>query len=345
MGINFAGKDKYRTLLKRVSLISIGGLLALNLSGCYFLPKEEEVLAPPLVSTPKLTFSTIEVKRGNIEKKITVSGALTSSHLENVFFKFRGGTLKSINVSLGDNVKKGQLLAELDTDNLVTQIKQQEINVEINQLRYDSRKENENSSKYDIEEARLNLESAKLRLQELKRDYEKAKLHSTISGYVVYLDSVNSGDYVNANKTLITVADPSKLIVQYRGDDSSTFQQGAKVDLRYRGNMYKGEVIASPFTVPLDAHKNLRTAVYFKIEGLPKDARIGETVDITLILDRKEDVIIIPRSLVNNYSGRSYVQILENDMRYERDVEIGLQTPTEVEIVKGLKEGDQLIQR
>lgn len=333
------------SIIKKVALVTMGGVISMSLCGCYFFPDEEEVLAPPLIQTPQITFNTVDVKKGNIEKKISVTGTITSSHLENLYFKFKSGYLKSINAALGDKVNVGNIVAELDTDSLVSQIKQQEITVRINELRYESKKINQTTNSFDIEEAKLNLESSKLKLEDLRNEFEKAKLYSSISGIVVYIDSINLGDSVTINKTLITIADPQKLLLQYKGDDSSNFIVGTEVSVKYKGKNYKAEVVSSPYNLPLDANKNLRNSAFFKVEGLPDEVQIGESAEVSLILDKKEDVIIVPRSMINSYGGRNYVQVLENGMKYERDVELGIQTPTEVEIKKGLKEGDKLIQR
>lgn len=332
-------------VLKRISTFVMGGVISISMTGCYFFPKEEEVLAPPLIETPKISFTTMDVKSGNIERKISVNGTFTSAHLENLYFKFRGGYLKTVNAKLGDIVSKGDMLAELDTDSLVSQIKQQEITLRINELRYEGKRINQSTNSLDIEEAKLNVESAKLKLEDLRREYEKAKLYSSISGVVVYVDNISGGDYANVNRTLITVADPENLLLQYKGDNSSEFLLGTEVDVKYKGKIYKAEVVASPYNLPLDADKNLKTSIFFRLKELPEGVAIGDGADITLILDKRENVIVIPRSMVNNYGGRSYVQVLENGMKYERDVELGIQTPTEVEIKKGLKEGDKLVQR
>jgi membrane fusion protein, macrolide-specific efflux system len=333
------------SIIKKVTLVTISGIISMSFSGCYFFPDEEEVLAPPLIQTPQITFNTIDVKKGNIEKKISATGTITSSHLENLYFKFKSGYLKSINAVLGDKINVGDIIAELDTDSLSSQMKQQEITVRVNELRYESKKINQTTNSFDIEEARLNLESSKLKLEDLRNEYEKAKLYSSISGVVVYIDSVNLGDSVTINKTLVTIADPQRLLLQYKGDDSSNFIVGTEVTVKYKNNIYKAEVVSSPYTLPIDANKNLRNSAYFKIEGIPSEAQIGESAEVILILDKKENVIIVPRSMINSYGGRNYVQVLENGMKYERDVELGIQTPTEVEIKKGLKEGDKLIQR
>ena len=42
-------------------------------------------------------------------------------------------------------------------------------------------------------------------------------------------------------------------------------------------------------------------------------------------------------------SGRRYVNVLEDGVRVEKDVEIGLMTDTEAEIIKGIDEGDLVI--
>ena len=107
---------KNRTFL--VFLVII--LLVIGLSGCYLFPKEEEVLAPPLIEPPEITYETLGATRGTIEKKITASGTFVSIEQGNMFFKNRGGRLKKVYVKVGDIVEKGDLLAELDSGDLKT---------------------------------------------------------------------------------------------------------------------------------------------------------------------------------------------------------------------------------
>src|SRR5699024_7730065 len=100
-------------------------IMSAILSGCYLFPSEEEVLAPPLIEPAEITYDVIEVKRGDVERKITGTGTFISVEQEPVFFKNRGGRFKACHVNMGDEVEKGQLLAELTTDNIQTDIKKQ----------------------------------------------------------------------------------------------------------------------------------------------------------------------------------------------------------------------------
>jgi hypothetical protein len=54
-------------------------------------------------------------------------------------------------------------------------------------------------------------------------------------------------------------------------------------------------------------------------------------------------VIVLPRGAIRSYMDRYYVQIMEGDYRKEADIEVGLMTPTQVEIVRGVEEGQQVI--
>ncbi|MNY77606.1 macrolide transporter subunit MacA [compost metagenome] len=71
--------------------------------------------------------------------------------------------------------------------------------------------------------------------------------------------------------------------------------------------------------------------------------KIGVSGDMTIILEKRENVLVIPSTGLRQYIGRNYVQVLEGESRKEIDVEKGLVTATEVEIRAGLKEGQKVI--
>jgi multidrug efflux pump subunit AcrA (membrane-fusion protein) len=194
-----------------------------------------------------------------------------------------------------------------------------------------------------IEKASLNVDLEKLKLQDLQLELDKSRLISPVSGEIVFIDKLNVGDYVNARKTVITVEDPSKLSLQYTGDNASEFQLGMKVDVKYMDNTYPGEVVMTPSTAPVDIAESLKKTVRIKVDGLPPDAKIGGSASLSLILQRNENTIALPKSVVSRSFGRATVQVLDKGIKYERDVEIGIETPTEVEILKGINEGDKVI--
>ncbi len=328
-----------------MAVLSLLTFLLISLSGCYLFPKEEEVLAPPLIEPPEITYDTTAAKKGTVEKKITGSGSFVSISQSNLFFKSRGGRLKGIYVKLGDEIKEGDIIAELDTGDLKNQIEVQKINLKKARTRYNQVKA-QGGDEYSRQLAWYDVELASLQLENLERQLEEAVLRSDMAGTVVYVNNnVQEGDYVNTYQTLVRIADPRQLQLQYSGSNNSDFKLGQEVNVKIKDRVYSGEVVMTPANVPIDAPDNMKNIIRIKVEGLPEEVKMGDSAQIELVLDKRENVIVLPRSLVRNYMGRKYVLVLEDGLKKERDVEIGLETATEVEIVKGLEEGELVITR
>ncbi|OZI77792.1 macrolide transporter subunit MacA [Bordetella genomosp. 12] len=88
--------------LKRYVWIAIGLLIAALLIKWLFFP-----------SAPPPTFATATVKRGDLENSVLASGTLEAVRQVSVGAQV-SGQLKSLKVKLGEEVKQGQLIAEID---------------------------------------------------------------------------------------------------------------------------------------------------------------------------------------------------------------------------------------
>jgi macrolide-specific efflux system membrane fusion protein len=328
-------------------------MIAFNLTGCGIFPKEEEALAPPLVEPAEVKYEEYEVKRGNIEVTVKGYADFQSENLSNESFKYAVSYLKSVGVKTGDTVKTGQVLAEQETDSLKNDLKKKQLKLKSDQLNYDKTKNALDSAvdekaKFDLniqlEQQKIMIELDKIDIEEAQKSLDRSQLKSAIAGTVVYVDTINSGDKVTPNKTVVTVADPSKLQLRFSGNGMEKFFVGAKIDIEYDSKKYTGTVVADQVNIPKDASENAKKAVKIKLDTLPTNAKIGDTAGITLVLEKKENVIVIPQSLVHQMDGRNYVEMLENGLRVQRNVETGLKNVTEVEIVKGLNEGDKILE-
>ena len=123
------------------------------------------------------------------------------------------------------------------------------------------------------------------------------------------------------------------------------FELGRLVEVRIDDEACQGRVVMTPGSLPYDADESLRDKIRIEVDDLPPGVDIGTTARISYVVDRKENVLVLPRRLVMRYGTRRYVRVLADGLKQERDVQIGLETPTEVEIVKGLEEGDLAIVR
>jgi len=318
---------------------------ALCLAGCYLFPKEEKVLAPPLLATPEVTYSTVAVKKGTIESKTVVMASFSSALETPLYFRAGGNRLKQIAVKVGEDVKVGALVAELDTGSLESRIAQQKIVLRKAQV-VSERAVVMGRDRFEKELASLDVDLATLQLNDLLSSRDESRLVSPVSGRVVYIGAMRPGDLVDGFRTVVQIDDPKNLQVLYRGSDTSVFSVGVDVTMNlYDGRTFDGKVVQGSNSSPADTPDNLRGAIIVKPTTLPANVQIGDGVTITRLTMHRENVIVVARDLVHTYLGRNFVEVMENGQKKEKTVELGVQTATEVEVTAGIAVGEKLLAR
>ncbi len=324
-------------------------VIVLIVSGCSILPKEEEVLAPPLVEPAQIEYDTVTVEKGEIVRRVQGAGTLMSSDLHDLYFTRDGGRLKEILVSEGDLVQSGDVLAEIETSTLALEIQQLKIDLKKAELRLEQLRADK-ADKYSIEIAKLDIESIQNRLNHLNNELASSKIVAPVNGTVVYVSDIQQGEYIGAYETIMRVAETDQLQIRYTAiseNDIRDVNVGMEVNIKIQGEIVKGEVIQTPQEVPHEEFQ-LNPELYSKSlligsDELPAELNAGDIVEIEIITARKENALIIPNNALRNTGDRYFVQILEDNSRREVDVEVGIRASTQVEVVTGLEEGDTII--
>ncbi|MGG1517924.1 biotin/lipoyl-binding protein [Paenibacillus oryzisoli] len=332
-------------------LVLITGALFM-LAGCTLLPKEEAALKPPLVKPVKENFELYEVKKGTITRKVTAIATVKSSKTTNYYFKESGHRLAGLRVKSGDIVKQGDDLAELEKGDLETKIALQQLNLEKAQIASMQAKAASPDQELTLRLKSIDVEAAQLQLAALQSELAKTKMKADAGGIVTYVTDVQEGKLVDAYSTLVVVSDPAKLQLSYEAPDSGALtgiEVGMGVDVQFgsKGNVVQGKVLQTPSSAPrtddkAQTERNAKTIIVGIPDGT-EGAAIGATGDMTINVEKRENVIVIPRTGLRSYLGRDYVQVLNGESRKEIDVEKGIVTATEVEIRAGLQEGQQVI--
>ena len=330
----------------RVGVAALAVLPALT--GCLF-PREEEPLAPPLVRPAEVTYQTVPAARATIEQTVVVTAHFTYRTQSAVAFERGGGRLRRIAVAFGERVREGDLLAELRNDDLQVQVREREIELRKAELRHE-RARARGADRFEQELAALDEELAALHLKVVRRDLLGTELRAPMDGVVTYTLPAAPGDHLDPFVTVVRLADPDELVVEYRGAEADRFELGVEVELTVgvEQAQHRGRVIQSPRSVPaalLTQRPETRDLVHIRmIEPLP-ELYIGQSVRVVLTEERREGVVVIPRNLVRRYLDADYVYVLAGGEKLERAVEVGLMTASEAEIVRGLEAGEQVIVR
>ena len=330
---------KRKVRLARTLLIP---LLGCSLATCYFFPREEKVPAPPLVKPPAVTYNTVEVRPGVIEQSVSVPGTFVYADLAKLSFPSRGGWLSKLNFQIGDKVKAGDVIAELNTESLQNRIEQQKLVVRKAEISAE-RTRLLSKDRLEAEMAQIDVELARLQLQDLQTQLAESRLTSPLTGIVVYLMVTHPGITVDAYSTIAQVADPSRLMLIYKGDKAAEFRVGMKVTVTIGEKSLAGDIVLTPATVPPDAMEDLLHAVLVTVPRLPVDVKQGGIATIKLVKARKDRVLTVPRDAVTSFEGKTFVQVIEGGIKKDRSVELGIQSDTMVEVLNGLVTGDQVV--
>jgi RND family efflux transporter MFP subunit len=198
-----------------------------------------------------------------------------------------------------------------------------------------------------LAQASLELEAAQAALTQLQVGASNtAALIAPFDGVVLAADA-QPGETVAAGTGLIVLTDPAALEVEtsiieedlplVKAGQEAEFFFDAQPDAEVQGRVARVVPQRLPGDRPL-------YPVYLSIDDLPEGLLAGMTVDASIIVGARHDVLRLPRALVPARSdGAATVQVWTGGRIEERQVQTGLRGDVYVEILDGLGEGDQAV--
>lgn len=169
---------------------------------------------------------TTVLKKGSLENSISATGTVESAETSNVTTNLNY-TVKSVSVAVGDEVKNGDIICLLDTEELEKQIETEKNNLSKQyssaEKNYNSAKETYNSKKEELSTAEKTLNSAKSEMNSAKKPYTSAEnaISSVQKAYNTALSNYNKAgaEFVKAqseyNKAVSSKKDVVKKATAY----------------------------------------------------------------------------------------------------------------------------------
>jgi HlyD family secretion protein len=210
--------------------------------------------------------------------------------------------------------------------------------------------------------AALDLRRGQQKLRELQQQLSDRVLRAPIDGIVLKLE-INPGDGVKTESKLVTLGNSAKEIVRLK----LTTLNAAKVRINQvarvspispNPKVFSARVISlSPqATSPISggesgssfmASSSANQAKVDAIVSLDKPSKTlipGSQASVEVIQDQRQNVLMIPLEVLQT-GEQAYVWVKnQKGTAQKREVTLGLQTLTTVEVKSGLSEGDQVVQ-
>lgn len=334
-------KKSLLTILIIAAVIFLAALPKLGL-----LKKAEGPGAPTGAMQAKLPVEVVIVRPSVLDNKLIITGSILAN--ESLELKSEvSGKITAINFKEGTQVKRGDILVQINDEEIRAQLEKQRYNQKLNKdIEFRQRqllqKEALSQEEYDNALNRLNTTISDIKL--LEAQLLKARVIAPFDG-MIGLRYVSNGAYISPTTVIATLYNnsPAKIEFSVPSRYSSQIVPGKKIRFTVENDtskVFNGEVYAIEPRIDLETRTLRLRALADNTKGLLIP---GQFVKVDLILGTKTDAILVPTEAVIPEQGGQKVFIVEGGKAKEVIVHTGIRTNRDLEILEGLKPGDSLI--
>ncbi len=182
----------------------------------------------------------------------------------------------------------------------------------------------------------------------LLEQLDDARLMAPFDGVIQFIKG-KAGESVSAYGPIIGLADPTKLIItaDISEDDVPKLALEQVADLTldaFSSEELTGIITKLPTSLVTTQGVIQDRSIRIEVVWPKAGAEIGMLARVTITVQHKENVLKVPIESVKRSGRRTFVEFMDGDIKRAKNVEIGIQTETEVEILSGLEEGFVILQ-
>lgn len=353
---------------------------SLILSGCLFGCNNEIYEEDPIIIVDRkideITYNLDETSIGEVAKTQTINAEYVQTKEQQVAFNVGGKIVDKVYVREGDRVKKGDILVELQSDNLEEQIldlkykiKKSELSLSFLDKQEEFDKENahitlihtrltgddycdyedsikmiERNYRYQREDINDTILFDQEKLAKLEEELSSKRIYADMEGTIISIKDHLEGSTAKRDDVIMTVVDNSNGLFSTKDETlKDIVKTGDLITMSIVYGNAKGEYVLTPFEIDKWDEKQLFTIVEAPEGG---GLEVGTSGTIVINIEKKENVLRIPVTALYEAEGKYYTYTLDEDnMRRVQFIDIGLIGDNYVEVLSGLNEKDKVIKK
>jgi RND family efflux transporter MFP subunit len=258
--------------------------------------------------------------------------------------------VSAVFVAVGDQVRYGQALVQLDKSVATAQRHGAEVAVATATQAFNRTQKllaEGIAPRKDVETAAADLAKAKAELEQAQRAEALSTLRSPISGVVTVLDAALSRP-VDAGATIVAVVDPRSLEIVFHlsPSDAGRVTTGTKVELS-SGQETEHTVIGIGTITGISAALDTVSRsvdVRATIAAPTRPLKVGESLNGAILLTSRTSAVVVPVDALVPESEATVVYVVDaNHVAHATPVTVGTRTEMEAEILSGLHGGETVV--
>lgn len=331
--------------------ILIIALVAVGSAGAWAATRSSS----PSAVAPTLVGATTSTLR----QSVSATGTLEPAHRAELSFAV-SGTVTSVPVAVGDQVKLGTVLATVDPADLQSALTLASATVSATQAQLTA-EGSAGSTAVQIASTQAQLADAQSRLADAKTALAAASMSSPIAGTVAQVniatgDKVGSGTSAGASSAasaassstaqIIVISTTSWVVDASVGStDLPQLKRGLQAEITPTGSTTKvfGTVKSVGIVASSSSGGSASFPVTIAVTGSPKGLYAGGAATVAIVVKQVQDVLTVPTSALHTEKNETVVHQMTNGAQVSTPVTVGTTYGPVTEIVHGLKAGDKVI--
>lgn len=324
---------------KYISVIAI----ALIGGGYYWYSKSHSATQP-------VQYKTAVVEKGTLVVSVVGSGQAEAVSQVDLKPVIAGDAIevKGVYVKNDQEVKRGDLIALLDSKDAMKAVRNASLSLETAKNKYTQAErdlKNDKINQLGLDAQEISVQQSENSLADAREKLNDYSIKAPFDGIVTGL-SVGVGDSVSRSDILASVITKDVHAVvaineidaaQVKVDNKVTIKLSALSDATLTGKVTKIDTIGKTTQGVVSYNAEIS---FDEQNDLLKP---GMSVSASIIIEVKQNVVIVPNSALKNKSGQNYVETLAGASPVQVNVEVGMANNTDTEIISGINVGDKVI--
>lgn len=270
--------------------------------------------AKKTVTTAAAQYLTVTAKKMNLEVTIQGTGSAYAANTKDVMPN-NNGTIKDLNVKIGDTVTAGQKLFVSDSDDVRRAVTTAQNNVSKQNLQLTIDQSSEKVDDNKIAMDNIAITDAKTQLASANQAVTNMTVTAPIGGVITAVNNT-SGDSAQSGKAVLSIVDMSSMKVKVSVDELNIakVKTGQKATVKFdavKDKTYEGivETIAETGTTS----NNVTTYSVVVAVKDPAGIKLGMNANVTISVESKDNAIAVPSEAIITNNNQKFVRVETTD--------------------------------
>jgi len=295
----------------------------------------------------ELAVNVVTAKRDSKPKELVLPGNI-DAFKETILYPRSNGYVKSWKVDIGDDVKEGQLLAEIETPEVDQQLAQSKANYDLadsTATRWRELAAKKVVADQDRDEKETAKRSAQANLEQLQKTQEFNRIIAPFAGKITSR-RVDVGALVSATTPLFSIAqsDPLRVYVYAPQTNAPSIKEGLQAQILVQempGQTFDGMVTRTAGALDPSSRSMQLEVLVPNHEGKLFPGMYGQVK--FLLPDTNAPIVIPSNAFVFRTEGPQVAVVTDDHHIHWQSIHVGRDFGTQMEVLDGLKENASVV--